>query len=86
MDVNGSDSINKVEKNNHIGPNQVLATGKSSRIEIKQKDMFWRIGSLSVAKWNLDNEFFGSIQEALYFALQVKQRLNFQQASVGGYL
>ena len=66
LDINGSESINKVEKDDLIGSNYVLATGKSSRIEIKQKDKFWRVGSLSVAKWNLDNELWLHSGSALF--------------------
>ena len=53
-----SNLIAKVDLNSSLIENQLIATGKGSRAEVRFDNFIWRIGSLSVAKWKGENKFW----------------------------
>ena len=62
----GADSIFDLEKNASVHPKHVVATGKGSRIELRQNDVRWRLGSLSVGRWMSENSFWLHTGSALF--------------------
>ena len=53
-----SNLIAKVDLNSSLIENQLIATGKGSRAEVRFDNFIWRIGSLSVAKWKGEKKFW----------------------------
>ena len=54
----GGDSISNLEVDSTIPFGFIVATGKGSRIEAKNDQITWRLGSLSVGKWISRNKFW----------------------------
>ena len=50
--------INKLDVNSSLLPEQIVASGTSSRAEFIKKNLVIRLGSLSVAKWLGNNDFW----------------------------
>ena len=65
-EIPGPESISDVEINATILPKHVLATGKGSRIALRQNDVRWRLGSLSVGRWFPNNSFWLHSGSALF--------------------
>jgi hypothetical protein len=55
---NNSNLITKADLNSSLSENQLIASGKGSRAEVQFENLTFRIGSLSVAKWNGENKFW----------------------------
>lgn len=51
-------SINLLELDQEINPEEIIATAKNSRVEFSYDESIWRLGSLSVGKWINHNSFF----------------------------
>ena len=62
----GADSIFDLEKNTSVLPKHVVATGKGSRMELRQNDVRWRLGSLSVGRWLSEKSFWLHSGSALF--------------------
>ena len=54
----GTSAINKVILNNPLEFSNLVATGVSSRCELHQNEITYRLGSLSIAQWIDNNNFF----------------------------
>ena len=65
-EIAGPESISDLEINATILPKHVLATGKGSRIALRQNDVRWRLGSLSVGRWFPNNSFWLHSGSALF--------------------
>jgi hypothetical protein len=65
-EIAGPESISDAEINATILPKHVLATGKGSRIALRQNDVRWRLGSLSVGRWFPNNSFWLHSGSALF--------------------
>ena len=65
-EIEGPESISDLEINATILPKHVLATGKGSRIALRQNDVRWRLGSLSVGRWFPNNSFWLHSGSALF--------------------
>ena len=65
-EIEGPESIWDAEINATILPKHVLATGKGSRIALRQNDVRWRLGSLSVGRWFPNNSFWLHSGSALF--------------------
>ena len=65
-EIPGPESISDVEINATILPKHVLATGKGSRIALRQNDVRWRLGSLSVGRWFPNDSFWLHSGSALF--------------------
>lgn len=65
-EIAGPESIWDAEINATILPKHVLATGKGSRIALRQNDVRWRLGSLSVGRWFPNNSFWLHSGSALF--------------------
>lgn len=55
-----------LESNTTIDSNKLVATGKGSRIELRQNNNYWRLGSLSVCRWIKPNSFWLHSGSALF--------------------
>ncbi|MEC7627704.1 MAG: hypothetical protein VX855_05940, partial [Verrucomicrobiota bacterium] len=65
-EIAGPESISDLEINATILPKHILATGKGSRIALRQNDVRWRLGSLSVGRWFPNNSFWLHSGSALF--------------------
>ncbi len=65
-EIPGPESISDAEINATILPKHVLATGKGSRIALRQNDVRWRLGSLSAGRWFPNNSFWLHSGSALF--------------------
>ena len=65
-EIAGPESISDAEINATILPKHVLATGKGSRIALRQNDVRWRLGSLSVGRWFSNKSFWLHSGSALF--------------------
>ncbi|MEC7393618.1 MAG: hypothetical protein VX839_01920 [Verrucomicrobiota bacterium] len=65
-EIAGPESISDLETNATILPKHILATGKGSRIALRQNDVRWRLGSLSVGRWFPNNSFWLHSGSALF--------------------
>ena len=66
-EIAGPESISDAEINATILPKHVLATGKGSRIALRQNGDRWRLGSLSVGRWFSQQFVLASFRQLVLF-------------------
>jgi len=66
LDGDKGQKIDDLEVNSSVLPNHLIATGKGSRTELQQRNIIWRLGSLSVGKWLSQKRFWLHSGSALF--------------------
>ena len=67
LDGDKGQKIDDLEVNSSVLPNHLIATGKGSRTELQQRNIIWRLGSLSVGKWLSQKRFWLNLEGLLEF-------------------
>ena len=62
-----------LESNTTIDSDKLIATGKGSRVELRNNKDYWRVGSSSVCKWTSPNHLWLHSGSALFCVTEVSE-------------